>query len=126
MADERAVSEIDMVSIFYTMMGLIDGEITVLHALRPKHVITKNDTIVVASAACLDVSNTNPAYLAPEELDPVIVDAQDAELINFWKIGVLLYEVAFLTLPFPIEYLAQVVARNKTLKLTFPASTRST
>lgn len=83
-------------------MGLIDGQITILHSLRPKYIITKNDSIVVASAACLNISRANPAYLAPEELDPMIVEAQDAELINFWKIGVLLYEVAFLTLPFPI------------------------
>jgi serine/threonine protein kinase len=49
----------------------------------------------------------------------------DVETINLWKIGMLLYESAFLALPFSIEYLASVVASGKKLELKFPANSRS-
>jgi hypothetical protein len=34
----------------------------------------------------------------------------------------LLYETAFLALPFPIEYLAEVVAKRRSLTLRFPTN----
>jgi hypothetical protein len=59
-------------------MGLIDGELNTLHSLRPRHIIFKDNNFVVSSALCLNRAATNPNYLAPEELDPSIVIAQDA------------------------------------------------
>lgn len=58
------------------------------------------------------------AYLAPEELDPSL--SADVETTNLWKIGMLMYETAFLALPFPVEYLAELVATGKQLTLKFP------
>lgn len=52
-------------------MGVIDGLDYVLHSLRPKYIILK-DNIIISSALCLNQADTNVAYLAPEELDPDI------------------------------------------------------
>jgi hypothetical protein len=58
-------------------------------------------------------------------LDPDLVVKKEPQLINFWKIGMLLYELAFLVVPFPIEHLAELIIHNKPIKLYFPASGRS-
>jgi len=44
----------------------------------------------------------------------------DPFLVNLWKIGILLFEAAFLAVPFPIEHLAWLLVHNKPLKLNFP------
>jgi hypothetical protein len=55
---------------------------------------------------CINRADVNINYLAPEELDSDLTLRVDPSLINLWKVGVLLYEAAFLVSPFPIEHLA--------------------
>lgn len=61
-------------------------------------------------------------YLAPEELaiGEVSNRLEDRELINFWKIGVLIYEIAYCCLPFPVEYVAECAAYKCKFFLRFP------
>jgi len=58
-------------------MALIDGELNIFHSLRPKHIIVRDNNIVVISALCLNKSLTNTTYLAPEELNPEIAAKMD-------------------------------------------------
>ena len=44
----------------------------------------------------------NSDYLSPEELNEDLTVKVDPALVNFWKIGILLFETAYLALPFPI------------------------
>ena len=83
------------------------------------------ENIVVQSVFCINSNEININYLAPEEFDPEVAFINDPELVNFWKIGMLLYEIAFFKEPFPIEHLAQLVAHNKILKLFFPPSNKT-
>lgn len=54
-------------------MGVIDNLPYILYSLRPRYILL-HDSIIVSSAACLNKADTNVNYLAPEELDPDIVD----------------------------------------------------
>ena len=71
-------------------MGLIEKEPLIFHSLKPKYIIMK-ENINIAAVMCINSNENNLAYLAPEELDPSITSNTDPELINFWKIGILLY-----------------------------------
>ena len=61
----RVISEIDLVSIFYKLMALIDNEKHVFCSLEPRHIIIK-DRIVICSVFCLNPEEVNVGYLAPE------------------------------------------------------------
>ena len=96
----------------------------IYHSLRPRNIIVK-DNFVVSEVECINHSELNLNYLSPEELDPEMAIKTTPELINLWKVGVLLYEAAFLLPPFPIEHLAEVIVHNKPFRLSFPSSNRS-
>ena len=63
--------------------------------------------------------------MAPEELDLCLSQNNDPELINLWKIGMILYEIAYSCLPFPVEYLAATLKNKNKLLLNFPHSYRT-
>ena len=117
------ISQMDMVSIFYRLMSFINNNFFSMVSLRPKYILVK-ESITISSILCINPYDVNVSYLAPEELDPEL-QPQDVELINFWKIGMLLYEIAYKILPFPIEYLAYCVNYHKSLALKFPLTQRS-
>jgi hypothetical protein len=82
----------DLVSIFYKMMNFIDNNIHVLSSLSPKHIYIDQNAIIISTIFCIIDHQTNNDYLSPEELDETIIEAhKDIELINFWKIGMLIY-----------------------------------
>lgn len=88
-------------SIYYKLISFIRSSIHPCYSLSPSQVILR-EAVVLSSVFCLNVNRTNPNYLAPEELDPRLAPMNNVETINLWKIGMLLYEAAFLVLPFPI------------------------
>lgn len=107
-----------MVSIFYKLVSFVRSTLHPASSLCPAHLVLR-ETVAISSVFCLNASRTNVQYLAPEELDPSL--AKDVETTNLWKIGMLLYETAFLALPFPIEFLADAVASGKPFALKFPS-----
>ena len=78
-----------------------------------------SDGVRVAVIPAADKNRANLAYLAPEEICD-FSHKVSAELTNLWKIGMLLYEVAFACLPFPLEYLACCLRHKKKVSLRFP------
>ena len=58
----------DLLSIFYKLMMIIDDSFYVLHSLSPKHIFIK-DRVIISSVFCVNSNHINVNYMAPEELD---------------------------------------------------------
>jgi hypothetical protein len=58
--------------------------------------------------------------MSEEDKESIVRTIKDIELINLWKIGVLLFEIAFHSTPFPIDYLAFCIKNKQKFILHLP------